>query len=218
MNYFNPHDTRMTLDELSMPMTMEEFDDLPEFFKTSGAEMMLEPIEEPGQETINEVYVPDNHTNVAYHASEEPSDDEDELVTEELLLFFEGVSYEDLEDVFRSHEFGNTWRTNPIFSDDFLITCLPRRLLHMVCELHRILHIQMIVGNIRDMRYSSLSKPQQTQLRELVHASQTKYRQLDDLYNRLKGFISRTESYQVKFLLKKTIAVVQDVLCKNIEE
>jgi len=215
MSAFNQYDTPMTMEEFGdMPMTMEELGGLPDFFQTTGQELMLEPLEQPGEETVDEVFVIDNRSI----ASNITNDDfEDEQISHELLDFFEGITYEELGDHFRSFEFGDIWRSNPIFADQFAICCLPTRLYDMVVELHSILQIRTVVGRTRDLRYSSLSEPQQTQVRELVHANPEKHRKLDDLYNRLKGFRSRTESYQIKFLLNLTLDVVQDVLRKNIE-
>jgi hypothetical protein len=189
----------------NIPMTMEEFGDLPEFFQTSGQEITLDTIEEPTRELT--------HIETSNTATEI-----DEQVTRELINFFDGTPYDDLDVFFRSFEFGDTWRSNPIFTDEFALSCLPKRLCDMVYELHAILDIHRfsaISFNRNDLRYSSLSKAQQTQVRYFVHGNARKHQQLDDLYNRLTGFRSRTESYQVKFLLNLTIDVVQDVLRKN---
>jgi hypothetical protein len=213
----------MTIDELETPMNMpmEEIDALPEFFQTSGREIVWDTLEDLGEETVDTEYVLEDdivEDDVAFENTDE-NILIGEQVTHSLLNFFEGVSYEDLGDVFRSFEFGDTWLTNPIFSDEFAFCCLPTRLYQIVTNLHHVLHIRAIIPErTRDLRYSSLSEPQQIQLRQLIHANTTKYNQLDDIYNQLNGFLSRTESYQVKFLLKKTLEVVEDILHKNIEE
>lgn len=188
-----------------IPMTMEEFGDLPEFFQTYGQEIMLDTIEEPIRE-------------ITYIATSNTTTELDEQVTHELLNFFDGTPYDDLDLFFRSFEFGETWRSNPIFTDEFALCCLPKRLCDMVYELHAIFELQRFSANSfnrNDLRYSSLSEQQKDQVRVFVHGNARKHQQLDDLYNRLTGFRSRTESYQVKFLLNITIDVVQDVLRKN---
>ena len=215
----------MSMEELEDFRNMEEFeiDYLPEFFRSYSEEITFEPLEREGEETIHEEYVsepPHEPYSLIYNPANTYEDILiDEQVSPELIHFFEGVVYEDLGDFLRSFELGDTWLTNPVFSDQFAVFYLPRRLYRIVIELHNILHIRTIVpGRTRDLRYSSLSESQQTQLRELIHANPTKYNQLDNVYNILKGFRSRTESYQIKFLLNLTLDVVIDVLRKPTNE
>ena len=152
---------------------------------------------------------------------EEGTVPDDENATHELLDFFHGVRFEDMDELFRSFEYGNTWVSNPIFTDEFAFCVLPRILSNIVYELHGILQIQRVVPadwNSNDARYSSLSVPQQTRLRELIHETPAQHRQLDDLYNRLKGYKHRTPYPQIKFLIIKTMDVVQDILRKEESE
>ena len=205
---------------------------LPEFFQTDGPimEEYLEEVSDDSRNTQNVVsnppyqvpYTPiwgefvQEQTN-----QEEGAVPDDENATYELLDFFHGVPYEDMEEMFRSFEYGNTWISNPIFTDEFAFCALPKRLSNIVYELHSILQIQRVVPadwNRNDARYSSLSVPQQTHLRELIHANPVQHARLDDVYNRLKGYKQRTPYPQIKFLIIKTMNVVQDILRKENSE
>lgn len=184
--------------------------DLPEFFRGI-------PIVE---EVLEEIAIPENNDlqNDVERIPPLENGNEDENITLELLDFFRGVAYDDMEDFFRAFEYGDSWCSNPVFTDEFAFCALPKALSDMLYEIHAILDIQRIVPrnwNRNDARYSSLSEPQQTRLRELIHANDDQYNKLDDIHNRLKGYINRTPYPQIKFLLIKTLDVVQDILRKE---
>ena len=184
--------------------------DLPEFFRGI-------PIVE---EVLEEIAIPENNDlqNDVERIPPLENGNDDENITLELLDFFRGVAYDDMEDFFRAFEYGDSWCSNPVFTDEFAFCALPKALSDMLYEIHAILDIQRIVPrnwNRNDARYSSLSEPQQTRLRELIHANDDQYNKLDDIHNRLKGYINRTPYPQIKFLLIKTLDVVQDILRKE---
>jgi hypothetical protein len=140
---------------------------------------------------------------------------DDETITFELLDFFDNVAYDDMDEHFRSFEYGDSWVSNPIFTDEFAFTALPIALSNIIYELNSILQIQRVVPsdwNRNDRRYSSLSRPQQIRLRELIHETPAQHIQLDDLRNRIRGYRCRTASPQIKFLLNKILDVVEELL------
>ena len=191
---------------------------LPEFFQTGG----------PNQEEFLEELLGGDSSDDETYTVEDPQDDieyiqpiddgiDDENITHDLLDFFHGVSYDNMEEYFRSFEFGQTWISNPVFTDDFAFCALPKALSEILYELNGVLQIQRVVPadwNRSDARYSSLSEPQQARLRQLILANPAQYRQLDDIHNRLKGYKCRTPYPQLKFLLIKTLNVVEDILRK----
>jgi hypothetical protein len=197
---------------------------LPEFFQTENTVTFEELLEEYSQngsddETYVDVDVEDSQdsANEMIQTLEDGIDDEN--ITHDLLDFFHGVPYDRMEEFFRSFEFGETWSSNPVFTDEFVFYALPKTLSHTLYELHTVLQIYRVVPNdwnSEDARYSSLSVPQQTRLRELIHKNPAQYRQLDDIHNRLKGYRCRTPYPQIKFLLNKTLEVVEDILRKEV--
>lgn len=206
---------------------------LPDFFQTDGPiteeyleESFNDSISDDSRDTDSVVSNPPYQEQYVAPISreflrEEGTVPDDENATHELLDFFQGVRYENMDEMFRSFEYGNTWVSNPIFTDEFAFCVLPRRLSNIVYELHGILQIQRVVPrdwNSNDARYSSLSVPQQTRLRELIHETPAQHRQLDDLYNRLTGYKDRTPYPQIKFLIIKVLVVVQDILRKEYTE
>jgi len=208
--------------------------DLPEFFQTESPiiDEFLEELyadeeqddddeDEEQDDEDDDEYIPQpilrSFANNIY--PEEDDGINDETITHDLLDFFHGVPYDAMEEYFRSFEFGDTRTSNPIFTDEFAFCALPRALSGIVYELHAILQIQRVVPldwNTNDARYSSLSLPQQTRLQELIHENPDQYRQLDDIHNRLKGYKCRTPYPQIKFLLNKTLEVVEDILRKEV--
>lgn len=201
---------------LAEPATM----DLPAFFQT-GSPVIEECLEDTLDTESGVFNLP--YSNISRglqrpHIDERPVPD-DEKPTNELLDFFHGVRYEDMEEMFWSFEFGNTWMSNPIFTDEFA-RVLPKALSDIVYELHSILLIQRVLPlnwNRIDTRYTSLSVPEQTRLRELIHETPTQRVRLVNLYNRLNEFQYRTPYPQLKFLIGKTMNVVQDILRKEIQ-
>jgi hypothetical protein len=185
--------------------------DLPEFFR--GIHIV--------EEVLEEIAIPENddlQNGIEERIPPLENGNDNENITLELLEFFHGVDYDNMEDFFRAFEYGDSWCSNPVFTDEFAFGALPKALSDMLYEIHAILQIQRVVPrnwNRNDARYSSLSEPQQTRLRELIHANDDQYNQLDDIHNRLKGYINRTPYPQIKFLLIKTLDVVQDILRKE---
>ena len=156
-----------------------------------------------------------------YETVEEANQNPDEVAPFELIGFFEGIRTADFEGHFRAFEAGYTWISNPMFTDEFAFCYLPHAFSKLLYELHAIFNIQQVVPadwNAEDARYSSLSEPQQTRLRELIHENPERLRQLDDIFNRFHGLLSRVTRREMKFLLTKTIDVVQDVLRKDMSE
>jgi hypothetical protein len=202
---------------------------LPEFFQTENTVTFEELLEEYSQNgSDDETYVDvdvevdvedlqDGANHMLIQTLEDGIDDEN--ITHDLLDFFHGVPYDSMEEFFRSFEFGETWSSNPVFTDEFVFCALPKTLSHTLYELHAVLQIYRVVPidwDSEDARYSSLSVPQQTRLRELIHENPAQYRQLDDIHNRLKGYRCRTPYPQIKFLLNKTLEVVEDILRKEV--
>lgn len=200
--------------------------ELPAFFQTE-IPMMEEYLEETVSDDSctrmsdeNTIEEPIPHENIVFRDPNlNPADGvDDETITFELLDFFDNIAYDDMEQHFRSFEYGDSWTSNPIFTDEFAFSALPIAFSNIVYELNNILQIQRVVPsdwNRNDRRYSSLSESQQTRLRELIHQNPSQLNQLDDLYNRIKGYKCRTGSPQIKFLLNKTIDIVQDILRKE---
>ena len=195
---------------------------LPEFFQTENTDTFEELLEEYSQngsdaETYVDVEDSQDSANEMIQTLEDGIDDEN--ITHDLLDFFHGVPYDRMEEFFHSFEFGETWSSNPVFTDEFVFCALPKTLSHTLYELHAVLQIYRVVPidwDSEDARYSSLSVPQQTRLRELIHENPDQYRQLDDIHNRLKGYRCRTPYPQIKFLLNKTLEVVEDILRKEV--
>jgi hypothetical protein len=203
--------------------------ELPAFFQTGNrvVEECLEvdaetddsssmSIEEDDDDTIDE---PVQRQIVGIHDESEnlrqTVEVDDETITFELLDFFDNVAYDDMDEHFRSFEYGDSWVSNPIFTDEFAFTALPIALSNIIYELNSILQIQRVVPsdwNRNDRRYSSLSRPQQIRLRELIHETSARRIQLDDLRNRIRGYRCRTASPQIKFLLNKILDVVEELL------
>jgi len=181
---------------------------LPAFFQT-GEPVWYETLE-PEEASYTAGYFVSNPQNeVAYY--------EDESMPQELVDFFDGVADHHMDEHWSSFEPGNTWRTNPVFRDEFAQNYLPISILRMVYELQYIFDIQMVVPadwNRNDSRYTSLSEYQQDLVRQNIHQCEFKYRELDDLCYRLKLYHYRTQSYQIRFLLNKVIDVVEEVLHK----
>jgi hypothetical protein len=200
----------------NQPQTNE----LPEFFQTGGPtrEEFLEELHSDDEDEYTPQPLIRSLANNVY-ADEQDDGIDNENATHELLDFFHGVQYNDMEEYFRSFEFGETWTSNPIFTDEFAFCALPNALSDIVYEIHTVLQIQRVVPldwNRNDARYSSLSVPQQTCLRELIHENPAQHRLLDDIHNRLKGYKCRTPYPQIKFLLNKTLDVVEDILRKEV--
>ena len=205
-----PIQYRSTPTQYGGTYTESAMPDLPEFFRGI-------PIVE---EVLEEIAIPENNDLQNDVERIPPLDDgnEDENITLDLLDFFRGVAYDDMEEFFRAFEYGDSWCSNPVFADEFAFCALPKALSDMLYEIHAILDIQRVVPhgwNRNDARYSSLSEPEQTHLRELIKANYDQYNKLDDIHNRLKGYINRTPYPQIKFLLIKTLDVVQDILRKE---
>jgi len=205
-----PTEHRSTPTQYGGTYTESAMPDLPEFFRGI-------PIVE---EVLEEIAIPENDDlqNGIERIPPLENGNEDENITLDLLDFFRGIDYDNMEDFFRAFEYGDSWCSNPVFTDEFAFCALPKALSDMLYEIHAILDIQRVVPrdwNRNDARYSSLSEPQQTHLRELIHANDDQYNQLDDIHNRLKGYINRTPYPQIKFLLIKTLDVVQDILRKE---
>ena len=184
---------------------------LPAFFQPSpNTNIVFESLEES---TENHNH---NHTNMDNYNEY----DSDEDITRALRMFFYGVSYENMEEYFHSFECGDVAMLTPLFTDEFTLLHLPIRFKTMIFELNEILDIR---NNIDaewisdDARYKSLCESQQNDLRRIIHSNPEKHRQLDDLYNRLKGYRSRTPHLEIKFLLNYTMDVVQDILRKNMD-
>lgn len=172
-------------------------------------------------------FQPESNTNIVFESLEEtaatniengiPSE---EYITRALHAFFFGVSYENMAEYFRSFECGDVAMLTPVFTDEFTLLHLPIRFKNMLVELNDILDIR---NNIdaewigEDARYKSLCESQQTELRRIIHSDPAKHRQLDDLYNRLHGYRSRTPYLEIKFLLNYTMDIVQDILRKNMQ-
>lgn len=147
------------------------------------------------------------------------SEPDGETITPELLEFFTGVLRDDMDEHFRSFEFGDTWMSNPIFTDEFAFYALPKALSDIVYELHDILQIRRAVPagwNKKDARYSSLCESQQTRLRELIRETPSQYSRLTQMQNVLNRYMLRTSYPQIKFLITKTLDVVNDILRVNI--
>lgn len=184
---------------------------LPEFFRG------IPIVEDVLEEIVTYDNIPITENDDPQNSVIQPLDD-DENITPELLDFFHGIAYDDMEEFFRSFEYGDSWCSNPVFTDEFASCALPKALVNKLYEIHSILQIQRVVPpdwNRNDARYSSLSNSQQTHLRELIHANNHQYYQLDNIHNYLKGYATRTLYPQIKFLLNKTIDVVQDILRKE---
>ena len=181
---------------------------LPAFFQT-GEPVWYETLE-PEEASYTAGYdVSNTQHEVNYY--------EDETMPQELVDFFDGVHYDHMDEHWSSFEPGNTWRTNPVFRDEFAQQYLPLSLLRMVYELQCILDIRMVVPanwNHNDSRYTSLSESQQDLVRQNIHQCESNYRKLDDLCYRLKLYNYRTQSYQIGFLLNKVIDIVEEVLHK----
>lgn len=191
---------------------------LPEFFQTNSP-ILEESIEENQEYVENELpeFFQTGGPTQEEFLEELYANDED--ATHELIDFFHGVANDDMEEYFRSYEYGDTRMSNPVFTDEFAFCALPRALSDIVYELNPVLQIQRVVPldwDSNDARYSSLSVPQQTRLRELIHENPEQHRQLDDIHNRLKGYKCRTPYHQVKFLINKTLDVVEDILRKEV--
>jgi hypothetical protein len=202
---------------------------LADFFQT-GEPLILEMLEESSSHEDDMSYVPARplmRTNANNPYAQQPTivtQEHSEDLTQELHDFFSGVEYDDLEEHFRAFEYGSTWISNQIFTDEFVLCALPSAIVGILTELHTVLDISRVVPadwnpewNRNDARYSSLTIGQQDRLRELIHENPEQYRQVDDIRNRLKGIKSRTESFQIKFIAIKCLDVVQDIL-RNSEE
>jgi len=205
-----PTQHRSTPTQYGGTYTESAMPDLPEFFR--GIPMVEEVLEDIA------IHENDDLQNDIDRIPPLENGNDDENITLELLEFFHGVDYDNMAEFFQSFEYGDSWCSNPVFTDEFAFCALPKALSDMLYEIHVILQIQRVVPhgwNRNDARYSSLSEPQQTHLRELIHANHDQYNQLDDIHNRLKGYINRTPYPQIKFLLIKTLDVVQDILRKE---
>ena len=176
-------------------------------------------------------FQPSPNTNIVFESLEESTEnqnhnqmvneyDAEEDITRALRIFFFGVSYENMAEYFHSFECGDVAMLTPLFTDEFTLLHLPIRFKRMLFELNAILDIR---NNIdaewisEDARYESLCESQQNDLRRIIHSDPAKHHQLDDLYNRLKGYRSRTPHLEIKFLLNYTMDVVQDILRKNMD-
>jgi hypothetical protein len=196
---------------------------LPEFFQTENP-TFEELVEDYAQNGGDDYYEYENEEDpqdgANNHLVQTPEDGiDDENITHELLDFFHGVTYDSMEEYFRSFEPGETWTSNPIFTDVFAYYSLPKALSDILVELHAVLQIHRVVPldwDTNDARYSSLSVPQQTCLRELIHETPAQYDQLNNIHNRLKGYKCRTPYPQLKFVLIKTLDVVEDILRKEV--
>ena len=195
---------------------------LPDFFQTDEhiiEESLEESIESESGDSIHS-YPSNLSVNMSSRLTQidEINVPDDEKPTDELLEFFRNVRYEDMAETLRYFEFGNTWESNPIFTDEFS-NILPKTLSTIVYELHDILHIQRVVPsdwNRNDCRYTSLSVPQQSRLKELIHESSSDIRRLRNVYNRLNEYERRTPYPFIVFLMDNIVDVVQDIL--NIDE
>lgn len=203
---------------------------LPEFFQTN--EYIFDSIEDgnhqpedgnhqPLEQEEEQMSIGEYETEEDYDTDEEANQHPDEVAPFELIGFFEGIPTADMDGHLRAFDPGNTWMSNPVFTDEFTCCYLPPAFSNLLYELHAIFNIQQVVPadwNAEDARYSSLSEPQQARLRELIHENPEILRKLDDIFNRFRGLLSRTVRREMKFLLTKTIDVVQEVLCKNISD
>lgn len=193
---------------------------LPEFFQTN--EYIFDSIEDGNHQPLEQedaqMSIGEYETEEDYDTDEDPNQHPDEVAPFELIGFFEGIWTADFEGHLRAFEPGYTWISNPIFTDEFAFCYLPPAFSNLLYELHEIFNIQQVVPadwNAEDARYSSLSEPQQTRLRELIHENPERLRKLDDIFNRFRGIYSRSMRREMKFLLTKTFDVVQDVLRKD---
>ena len=142
---------------------------------------------------------------------------EPEYENPRLNEFFEGVKPSDMFDYFRSFECGETWVSNPIFSDEFTENNLPYRLQSILHELNEVLDIKRSIQAKwigQDYRYSSLCEYQQDQVRKTVHRDLNKVDQLCDICNRIVAIGLNNQGAEIQFILNAILDVIQDVLCK----